>query len=53
MEDEQLPNVVDPQRGQDPRRGLPSVDRILVSPSLQPLIADHGRSLVTDERELL
>jgi L-seryl-tRNA(Ser) seleniumtransferase len=49
MEDEQLPNVVDPQRGEDPRRSLPSVDRILASPSLQPVIGEHGRSLVTDE----
>jgi L-seryl-tRNA(Ser) seleniumtransferase len=33
----------------DPRRALPSVDRLLAAQSLQPLIAEHGRSLVTEE----
>jgi L-seryl-tRNA(Ser) seleniumtransferase len=43
MDDEQPPT------GADPRRALPSVDRLLASQSLQPLIAEHGRALVTDE----
>jgi L-seryl-tRNA(Ser) seleniumtransferase len=33
----------------DPRRALPSVDRLLASPSLQPLIAEYGQTLVADE----
>jgi len=49
MEDEQLSIGVDPRQGADPRRALPSVDRLLASQSLQPAIAEHGRSLITDE----
>jgi len=49
MEDEQLSAVVDSRHGADPRRALPSVDRLLASPSLQPMIAQHGRSLITEE----
>jgi L-seryl-tRNA(Ser) seleniumtransferase len=33
----------------DPRRALPSVDRLLAHEELQPVVAEYGRSLVTDE----
>jgi len=49
MEDERFLTDAGPPQGMDPRRALPSVDRLLASQSLQPVIARHGRSLVTDE----
>jgi L-seryl-tRNA(Ser) seleniumtransferase len=49
MKEEQLPPATGPLQGVDPRRALPSVDRLLASESLQPAIAEYGRPLVTDE----
>jgi L-seryl-tRNA(Ser) seleniumtransferase len=47
-----MPN--DPAPAQDPRRGLPSVERLLASPRLQEAVADHGRALATEvAREVL
>jgi L-seryl-tRNA(Ser) seleniumtransferase len=54
MEDEQLPPAAGQLEGVDPRRALPSVDRLLASESLRPAIAEYGRPLVTGEvREVL
>jgi L-seryl-tRNA(Ser) seleniumtransferase len=49
MQDEQLSTGLDPRDGTDPRRSIPSVDRLMASQSLQPVIIEHGRSLITDE----
>jgi L-seryl-tRNA(Ser) seleniumtransferase len=44
----------DPAPAQDPRRSLPSVERLLASPHLKEALADHGRALATEvAREVL
>jgi L-seryl-tRNA(Ser) seleniumtransferase len=49
MENEQLPPAAGPLVRMDPRRALPSVDRLLAGESLRSAIAEYGRLLVADE----